>query len=79
MNQSKSILPRAVLVRATPIGLCQFIKFGGLTGSGGEAKRMIAAGGVRLNGVVETRRSRQLVPGDQVTLDGQTIVVQVGS
>jgi ribosome-associated protein len=66
---------RPVAVRAVPIELCQFLKFGGLTGSGGEAKQMIADGQVRLNGVVETRKRKQLVAGDRVTAAGETIVV----
>lgn len=70
--------PRIVLVRATPIELCQFMKFGGLAESGGEAKQFIGAGRVQLNGVVETRKRRQLTVGDRVTLNGKTLVVQVG-
>lgn len=72
------IAPRIVLVRATPLELSQFIKFGGLAESGGEAKQLISEGRVLLNGVVETRKSKPLAPGDRVTLGDQTIVVQVG-
>ena len=66
---------RAVLVRAMPIELCQFLKFGGLAASGGEAKQTIAEGRVTVNGVVETRKRKQLAAGDKVTLEGKTIVV----
>lgn len=69
---------RAVVVTETPIELCQFLKFGGLTESGGEAKQLISEGLVSLNGVVETRKRKKLEAGDQVTLRGQTLVVQVG-
>jgi ribosome-associated protein len=69
---------RVVLVRETPIELCQFLKFGGLAGSGGEAKQFITEGKVLVNGVEETRKRKKLVPGDTVTHDGQTLVVQVG-
>ena len=69
---------RAVVVKETPIELCQFLKFGGLTDSGGEAKQLIAEGRVQLNGVVETRKRKKLEPGDRVTLGDQTIVVHVG-
>ena len=68
---------RPVIVREIPIDLCQFIKFGGLTGSGGEAKQLIAEGGVLLNGTVETRKRKKLAVGDRVTVNGQTIVVQL--
>ena len=69
---------RSVVVRETPIELCQFLKFGGLTESGGEAKQLISEGLVSLNGAVETRKRKKLEVGDQVTLRGQTLIVQVG-
>jgi ribosome-associated protein len=41
--------------------------------SGGEAKAVLAAGSVAVNGEVETRRGRQLAPGDVISL-GETSV-----
>jgi ribosome-associated protein len=67
--------PRSVVVREVPIELCQFLKFGGLTGTGGEAKQVISQGLVQLNGTVETQKRKKLLAGDKVTYDGQTIVV----
>jgi ribosome-associated protein len=67
--------PRSVIVSDSPIELCQFLKFGGLTESGGQAKQAISQGLVLLNGAVETRKRKKLVAGDQVTYAGQTIVV----
>ena len=75
MNPARPADPRAVVVRATPIELSQFIKFGGLTETGGAAKQAIAEGRVLLNGVVEKRKGRKLSAGDQVTLGSQTLVV----
>ena len=69
--------PRAVVVREIPIELCQFIKFGGLAETGGGAKQLISSGVVLLNGTVETQKRKKLVAGDKVTVDGQTIVVQL--
>jgi ribosome-associated protein len=69
---------RSVKVRAVPIDLCQFIKFGGLAGSGGEAKQLVAEGSVQLNGVVETQKRKKLAAGDRVTVNGQTLVVELG-
>ena len=48
------------------IRLGQLLKAAGLVDSGGEAKSVLAEGVVRVNGEVETRRGRQLVPGDVV-------------
>ena len=69
--------PQPVIVRAVPIELCQFIKFGGLTASGGEAKQAIGEGRVLLNGTVETQKRKKLAVGDRVTFNGQTLVVQL--
>ena len=57
------------------IQLDQFLKLAGLVGTGGQAKIVIQAGEVLLNGVVETRRKKKLHPGDVVTFSGQTLEV----
>jgi ribosome-associated protein len=68
---------RSIKVRNVPIELCQFIKFAGLAASGGEAKQLVAEGSVQLNGVIETQKRKKLAAGDRVTLNGQTIVVEL--
>lgn len=70
-----SSAPKPVVVREVPIELCQFLKFGGLTGTGGEAKQVISQGLVKVNGAVETQKRKKLLAGDQVAYDGQVIVV----
>ncbi|MGI8645414.1 MAG: RNA-binding S4 domain-containing protein [Nocardioides sp.] len=50
------------------IKLGQFLKLADLVESGSDAKPLLAAGEVRVNGEVETRRGRQLVTGDVVAL-----------
>ena len=57
------------------IRLGQFLKWVSLVGTGGEAKRLIQDGLVRVNGQVEVRRGRQLAPGDRVEVEGQVFVV----
>jgi ribosome-associated protein len=57
------------------IQLAQFLKVQGLVSTGGEAKILIQRGDVRVNGAIETRRGRQLLPGDQVELGGCLRVV----
>jgi ribosome-associated protein len=59
---------RDVSIRDDVIRLGQFLKLAGLIDSGAEAKPLIAAGDVWVNGTVETRRGRQLHRGDVVTL-----------
>lgn len=77
VQATNSSTPRNVVVREIPIELCQFIKFGGLTDSGGEAKTLIAQGRVLLNGAIETQKRKKLAVGDKVKVDGHTIVVQL--
>ena len=77
MSEDKPVVPRAVTVREEPIELCQFLKFGGLAATGGEAKAAISAGRVLLNDAVETQKRKKLGAGDKVTFDGQTLVVRL--
>ncbi len=77
MSDQPPAAARVVTVREVPIELCQFLKFGGLAATGGEAKAAIAAGKVLLNSTVETQKRKKLQAGDRVAFDGQTIVVQV--
>jgi ribosome-associated protein len=69
--------PTEVPVRDDSIRLGQFLKLANLVESGGEAKPLIADGAVTVNGEVETRRGRQLVRGDVVSLGGQSARVVV--
>jgi ribosome-associated protein len=64
-------------VRDNTIKLNQFLKLMGIASTGGQAKLMIQGGEVLLNGVQETRRAKKLVPGDKVTVNGQTLVVNL--
>jgi ribosome-associated protein len=59
------------------IKLDQFLKFMGVAPTGGQAKLMIIDGEVKVNGIVETRRGRKLVLGDQVTVEGKTFEVDL--
>ncbi len=55
--------------------LDQFLKWQGLVGTGGEAKQRIQRGDVMVNGAIETRRGRQLAPGDAVAIDGREVLM----
>ena len=52
------------------IRLGQFLKLANLVDSGADAKPVIQAGEVQVNGEVETRRGRQLHRGDVVSVAG---------
>jgi ribosome-associated protein len=61
-----------VVVREPGIELGAFLKLARAVATGGEAKRLVQAGRVAVNGVRETRRHRRLAAGDIVQLaDGR--------
>ena len=55
--------------------LGQVLKASNLVGSGGEAKVVIQAGEVLVNGEVETRRGRKLEEGDVVEVGDERLEV----
>ena len=60
--------PLDVAIRDDVIRLGQLLKLANLIESGSDAKDLLAAGVVTVNGDVETRRGRQLVDGDVVAV-----------
>jgi len=58
-----------------PLRLDQFLKLRGLVGTGGQAKILIQAGEVKVNGNIELRRRRKLGAGDVIELDGESYSV----
>jgi ribosome-associated protein len=61
---------RDVPIDGDMIRLGQFLKLADLIDTGGEAKMVIAAGEVTVNGDVDLRRGRQLHRGDVVRVGG---------
>jgi ribosome-associated protein len=55
--------------------LGQALKVANLVGSGGEAKVLIQAGEILVNGEVETRRGRKLQKGDVVEVEAERLEV----
>ena len=70
--------PTDVPIKDSMIRLGQFLKLANLIDSGAEAKPLIQDGQVLVNGEAETRRGRQLVTGDVVTLAGVSARVATG-
>jgi ribosome-associated protein len=69
---------RDIEVRGDIIRLGQLLKVAGLVESGGEAKAVLAEGGVTVNGEPEARRGRQLRDGDVVAVGGESVRVVAG-
>ncbi len=64
------------MVEPDTIKLDQFLKVVGIAQTGGQAKLLIQAGEVKVNGTVETRRGRKLALGDRVSTMGDTFKVE---
>ena len=58
------------------IKLGQALKLAGLVESGVDAKLVVQDGLVKVNGEVDTRRGKKLVPGDTFEYEGQTDKVE---
>jgi len=55
--------------------LDQFLKFVGVAQTGGEAKMIIKSGRICVNGMVENKRGRKLIEGDQIIFANETYIV----
>jgi ribosome-associated protein len=66
---------RDVPIRGDTIRLGQLLKLADVIDSGAEARTYLAAGSVSVNGEAETRRGRQLHPGDVVVANGDQLRV----
>lgn len=65
--------PRDIAVRDGAIRLGQLLKLAGVADSGGEAKELLQAGAVQVNGAPEGRRGRSLVSGDVVQVGDEVL------
>ena len=66
---------REIITRDAVIRLGQFLKLADVVAAGSDAKMLLAEGVVSVNGEPETRRGRQLVKGDVVTVGQQQLRV----
>lgn len=64
-----------ISIRGETIRLGQLLKLAGAIENGGQARERLAGGEISVNGSPETRRGRQLRPGDVVTVDGEQLNV----
>jgi ribosome-associated protein len=69
---------RDVAIRGDMIRLGQLLKLADVVASGGELKLLLAGTEVLVNGKPETRRGRQLHPGDVVAVAGDELRVVAG-
>jgi ribosome-associated protein len=72
------MMEREVQIRGEVIRLGQLLKLAGVIDAGGEAAAYLAAAGALVNGEPETRRGRQLHPGDEVVAGEETLRIVGG-
>ena len=63
-------------INTESIQLDQFIKWIGITETGGQARFLVDEGTVSVNGVQVTERRKRLFPGDCVVIDGTEYLVK---
>ena len=66
----------SIYIKDDFIKLGQALKLAGLVDSGIDAKAVIIDGLVKVNGEVELRRGKKLIPGDVVLFDGEEFTVE---
>ncbi len=58
------------------IELYKVLKIEGMVSSGGEAKAVIAAGQILVNGAIETQKRKKIVAGDSIEFGNEKICMQ---
>ena len=75
VREDVGVNAREVPIREDSIRLGQLLKLADLVEAGADVKPLMVQGQVSVNGEVETRRGRQLVKGDVVTLGDESVLV----
>ncbi len=81
-NHSDKTVPadvRIVEISKEPVELYKILKFEGMVASGGEAKVVVAAGQVLVNGKIETQKRKKIVAGDTIEFNKEKIAINVES
>ena len=68
---------REVEISREPIELYKLLKLEGMVESGGEAKAVVAAGQVLLNGKVEIQKRKKIMAGDTIEFAEKRIRIQL--
>ena len=60
-----------LIIKTDYILLGQFLKYAGIISNGGQSKMFLAENSVKINGIIDQRRGKELFPGDSVEVLGQ--------
>ncbi len=66
---------KTIQIKTEYIKLDALLKYAAMVETGGEAKHMVQAGEVKVNGEVCTMRGKKLYQGDVVEANGETVQV----
>ena len=69
MSEHKEIIRETIEISTEFIKLDSFLKFAGMLETGGQAKEVVQAGLVSVNGEVCTMRGKKIRPGDIVEVE----------
>ena len=70
MSEHKEIIRETIEISTEFIKLDSFLEFAGMLETGGQAKEVVQAGLVSVNGEVCTMRGKKIRPGDDVAFQG---------
>ncbi len=77
-SDEKNMTPlRSVEISSEPVELYKILKFEGMVTSGGQAKAVVAAGQVLVNGKVETQKRKKIVSGDTIEFNNEKFGVKL--
>lgn len=68
--------PRRVTIRTDSIALGRLLKLARVAATGGEAKQLIQRGQVTVDGAIERRRGRRILPGNRVQAADTLLIVE---
>lgn len=68
---------KKIEINREPVELYKILKFEGMVASGGEAKAVIEAGEVSVNGETETRKRKKIIAGNVIEFQGEKYEIQL--
>ena len=75
MSEHKEIIRETIEISTEFIKLDSFLKFAGMLETGGQAKEVVQAGLVSVNGEVCTMQGKKIRPGDIVEVENYRLEV----
>ncbi len=67
-----------IVINKEPVELFKILKFEGIAINGAEAKDMISAGKVLVNGKIEKQKRKKMVAKDSIEVNGEVFELKLG-